>query len=219
MQIFANKKIEEYANEMPLELRRVVDALNDKLRLAIFFVLLKYGELSFSQIMNELEIPQEYSSKLTYHLKKLEKSALVKNEYAKKEGAEGYSFYNLTEFAEELLNGLMHTIAVPEPIKNTETIETKPIEIDENPYIYKEFYTHQPKFNPENIEDLFVTDVKERILEQSSLNKKLNPYNFGLPQINIININMGNIYMKEQKEDIPKKVIVDQKNIEIYGRC
>lgn len=218
MQIFANKKIEEYANEMPLELRRVVDALNDKLRLAIFFVLLKYGELSFSQIMNELEIPRKYSSRLTYHLKKLEKSALIKNEYAKKEGAESYSFYDLTEFAEELLNGLMHTIAVPEPIKNAATIETKPIDSDKNQYIYKEFYTHQPKFYSENIEDLLVNDVKERILEQSSLNKKMNPYNFGLPQDNIININIGTIYMKERKE-YPKKVIVDHKNIEIYARC
>lgn len=129
MGIYTNKKIEEYANEMPLELRRAVDALNDSLRLAIFFVLFKYGEMPFSQIMTELEIPQEYSSKLTYHLKKLEKGALIKNEYIKKEGVDNYSFYDLTNFGEETLNGLMNTIAVTrlvtEPIKTTATVENR----------------------------------------------------------------------------------------------
>lgn len=127
MGIYANKKIEEYANEMPLELRKAIDALNDNFRLAIFFVLFRYGELPFSQIMDELEIPPEHSSKLTYHIKKLEKGALVKNEYVKKEGIDSYSFYDITNFGEDILKGLMGTIAVPrltlEPIKTTATRE------------------------------------------------------------------------------------------------
>ncbi len=217
MQIFANKKIEEYANEMPLELRRVVDALNDKLRLAIFFVLLKYGELSFSQIMNVLEIPQKYSSRLTYHLKKLEKAALIKNEYTKKEDAEGYSFYDLTEFAEELLEGLMNTIALPEPIRNNDAIETKPMEMDNNPYINKKFSISQPEFNPENILDLL--DVGEGILDNPLLNKGQVPY-ISEPYQIIYNINKKNLYMEGQRNDlILKKVVTGQKNPKIYKEC
>ena len=112
MSTYANEKIKEYANEMPYELRRAMDALDDDIRLAIFFVLLKYGELPFSQIMKELEIPSEYSSKLTYHIKKLQKGALIKNEYVKKEGIDSYSFYDITKFGEGLLNILIDTIAV-----------------------------------------------------------------------------------------------------------
>ncbi len=129
MKVYTNKKIEEYANEMPVELRRAVDALNDDIRQAIFFVLLKYGEMPFSQIMKELEIPSEYSSKLTYHIKKLEKGALIKNEYTKKEGIDSYSFYDITEFGDDLLKGLIDTIAVPrlvtEPIKTAATVENR----------------------------------------------------------------------------------------------
>lgn len=115
MSTYANEKIKEYANEMPFELRRAMDALDDDIRLAIFFVLLKYGELPFSQIMKELEIPSEYSSKLSYHIKKLQKGALIKNEYVKKEGIDSYSFYDITEFGEGLLNNLIDTITVPTP--------------------------------------------------------------------------------------------------------
>lgn len=133
MKVYTNKKIEEYANEMPFELRRAVDALNDDIRLAIFFVLLKYGEMPFSQIMKELEIPSKYSSKLTYHIKKLEKGALIKNEYTKKEGIDSYSFYDVTEFGDDLLKGLIDTIAVPrlvtEPIKTAATVENSYDEI------------------------------------------------------------------------------------------
>ncbi len=128
MSTYANKKIEEYANEMPYELRRAMDALNDDIRLAIFFVLLKYGELPFSQIMKELEIPTKYSSKLTYHIKKLQKGAIIKNEYVNKEGNDSYSFYDITEFGERLLNNLINTITMPTanrlPLSTSRTLST-----------------------------------------------------------------------------------------------
>lgn len=60
-------------------------------------------------------------SKLFFRLKPLEKGALIKNEFAKKEGTDSHSFYNLTDFGEDVLNGLMDTLAVPrsagEPIE------------------------------------------------------------------------------------------------------
>ena len=114
MTSYDNEKIETYAGEMPGELRRVIDALNSDLGLATFFVLFKYGEMSFSQIMSELDIPSNYSSKLTYHIKKLQKSSLVKNEYIKKENVDNYSFYDITEFGEGIINNLMSAIRVPQ---------------------------------------------------------------------------------------------------------
>jgi len=124
MGTYTNTKIKEYADELPSELKRAVEALNDDLRQAIFFVLLKNGELSFTQIMTELEIPRKDSSILSHHLKILEKGALIKNKYAKKEGVDSHSFYDLTDFGEDILDSLMDTIAIPrlieepvEPIK------------------------------------------------------------------------------------------------------
>jgi len=124
MGTYTNTKIKAYADELPSELKRAVEALNDDLRQAIFFVLLKNGELSFTQIMTELEIPRKDSSILSHHLKILEKGALIKNKYAKKEGVDSHSFYDLTDFGEDILDGLMDTIAIPrlieepvEPIK------------------------------------------------------------------------------------------------------
>jgi hypothetical protein len=114
MTVYENEKIKAYAEEIPAELRRVIDALNSDIGLAIFLVLFKYGEMSFSQIMSELDIPPNYSSKLVYHIKKLQKSALVKNEYIKKKNVESYSFYNITEFGEGILNNLMNAILVPQ---------------------------------------------------------------------------------------------------------
>ncbi|WP_269849052.1 winged helix-turn-helix domain-containing protein [Methanosarcina horonobensis] len=108
------KKIKAYANELPAELRRAIDALNSDIGLAVFFVLFKYGEMSFSQIMSELDIPSNYSSKLTYHIKKLQKGSLVKNEYIKKENVDSYSFYDITEFGEGIINNLMNAIQVPQ---------------------------------------------------------------------------------------------------------
>lgn len=111
---YENGKIKAYADEMPAELRRVIDALNSDIGLAAFFVLFKYGEMSFSQIMSELDIPPNYSSKLAYHIKKIQKSSLIKNEYIKKENVDGHSFYDITEFGEKFINKLMDAIQVPQ---------------------------------------------------------------------------------------------------------
>ena len=112
MIIYENEKIKEYTDEMPIEIRRVIDAINDDIGLAVLLVLFKYGEMSFSQIMSELAIPSDYSSSgiLTYHIKKLQKSSLVKNGYVKEENVDGCAFYDITEFGEKFINNLMKTM-------------------------------------------------------------------------------------------------------------
>ena len=100
--------IQEYIDEMPAELRRVIDSLNSDIGLAVFLLLLKKGEMSFTEIVNELEV--EHNSTLAYHIKKLQKSSLVKNVYVKR--GEGYSYYDVTEFGECVINNLMNIFRV-----------------------------------------------------------------------------------------------------------
>ncbi len=111
------KQIKQYAEEMPIELRRSIEALSDEVRLGIFFVLFKYGEMSFSEIRNKLEIPTRNSSYLAYHLKKLEKGALIKNDYSKKSGVTSHSFYDVTEFGERIIEGLIKSIEIDQSIQ------------------------------------------------------------------------------------------------------
>lgn len=128
MTAYENEKIKAYTSELPAELRRVIDALNSDFGLAIFFVLFKYGKMSFSQIMSELDIPPHNSSNLTYHIKKLQKSSLVKNEYIKQKNIDGYSFYDITEFGEEIISNLMNTIQMPKSSNlSKQTLDEKTI--------------------------------------------------------------------------------------------
>lgn len=114
---FTNTRIKKHAEEMPIELRRAIETLSDEVRLGIFFILFKYGEMSFSQIRQELEIPTNNSGYLSYHLRKLENSALIKNDYSKKTGIANYSFYDVTEFGEKFIDGVMKSIEIDQSIK------------------------------------------------------------------------------------------------------
>ena len=114
---FTTTQIKQYAEEMPIQLWRSIEALSDEVRLGIFFVLFKYGEMSFSEIRNKLEIPAKNSGYLAYHLKKLEKSALIRNDYSKKSGVTNHSFYDVTEFGERFIEGLMKSIEIDQPIQ------------------------------------------------------------------------------------------------------
>ncbi len=114
---FTNTRIKKHAEEMPIELRRAIEALSDEARLGIFFALFKNGEMSFSQIRQELEIPTKNSGYLSYHLRKLENSALIKNDYSKKTGITNYSFYDVTEFGERFIEGVLKSIEIDQSIK------------------------------------------------------------------------------------------------------
>ena len=234
-----NEVITKYANEIPLIARKMISGLDDDVNWAILMILKKFGDSSFSDLE---KITTLRKSSLNYHIKKLLDSALIENYYQKKKGREEYSFYELTLLALNLLDSIENLIEpsknlislvsepkfepsedllnrmVYPPIKNAAAIKIEPDEIDENLFIYNEFY-NKFKFNSENIQDLHFDDVKERILERPRLNKKIVPYNFGTPQVNIINVKIENAYAKEKEEISPKKVVIEPKNTEIYKRC
>ncbi len=108
-------KIEAYASEIPDEIRHAINAFDHDFRAAIFVVLLKNDELAFSEIRNLLNIDKK--AKLTYHLSKLTKGALVEHHYKHEVGVDKYSFYSLTNFGKNFARVLGDALE-PEPIKS-----------------------------------------------------------------------------------------------------
>lgn len=107
---YSNEKIKRYTDEMPAEIRRAIAALNDDVELAILFVLFDYGIMTLSCIMDELDIQVKDNGEVIEHIKKLQKSSLVKSEYIKEVDGEGHSFYDITEFGENIIYNLMNAI-------------------------------------------------------------------------------------------------------------
>ena len=109
--------MKRYTEEIPNEIRRAIKALADDNRLDIFVALLKEGEKSFSQL---LRLEKCNRSTLNYHLKELMKSSLIRNFFKKEAGSEEYSYYDVTEFGQDLMMSLFTTLKVP-PIFIKET--------------------------------------------------------------------------------------------------
>lgn len=99
-------KIKIYADKIPSELSRAMGALCDENGRAIFLVLFKYGELTISQIMEELQVNAGCSSWLFESIKNLQKASLVKSDLVDGEKI----LYDVTEFGEYFIKGLMSGI-------------------------------------------------------------------------------------------------------------
>jgi DNA-binding HxlR family transcriptional regulator len=118
------KKIEDYAREIPEELRRAIRGLDSDYRAGIFVALYKHGELSFSDLQKKLEIDK---AMLNYHIGKLIESALVQHYYKHELGTEKYSFYNITPFGQDFVEILSHFLRPqPYPIALEESSTTTP---------------------------------------------------------------------------------------------
>jgi DNA-binding MarR family transcriptional regulator len=96
-------KIEEYANEIPIEIRRAIRGLDSDHRAGIFVAFLKHGELSFTDLQRKLELDKPT---LTYHLRRLSECALVEHYYKHELGADQYSYYSVTRFGQNFVEAL-----------------------------------------------------------------------------------------------------------------
>jgi len=103
-------KVEDYANEVPEEIRRAIRGLDSEYRTAIFVVLYKQGELSFSELQKMLEMDK---AMLNYHLGIMVESALVSHYYKHELGTERYSFYNITHYGQNFLESLGQILRPP----------------------------------------------------------------------------------------------------------
>lgn len=156
---------------------KAISTLSDKTALNIV-ELLKTHDLSFSQIQKIINIDK---GTLSYHIKKLLKSALIVNYYQKKEGTNEYSFYQLTGFAKDLLDN----ISKINPDKEKTKIETNSIEMKERKH--NEFITkwiksyYDPKVSKRELIDFFCEnilrrgyrDIEIRLTGESYLNNEL----------------------------------------------
>jgi DNA-binding MarR family transcriptional regulator len=104
------KKVEDYANEIPEEIRRAIRGLDNDYRAAIFVALYKHGELSFSELRKLLEMDK---AMLNYHLGLMVESALVHHYYKHELGTEKYSFYNITSYGQNFLETLGQILRPP----------------------------------------------------------------------------------------------------------
>jgi DNA-binding transcriptional ArsR family regulator len=95
--------VDEQISEIPSQLRRAIKALSEDARLAVLVVLLKNGEMTFSELSRALDMS---SSNLTHHLKKLIQAALVENYFQRREDTEEYSFYKPTLLAEDFARNM-----------------------------------------------------------------------------------------------------------------
>ena len=117
-------KIEDYASEIPEEIRRAIRGLDSDYRAAIFVALYRRGEFSFSELQKELGISK---AMLNYHLGKLIEGALVHHYYKHELGTEKYSFYNVTPFGQNFVE-ILSQFLKPQPflVSLRETAWTSP---------------------------------------------------------------------------------------------
>ncbi len=96
--------VKEIIKTIPAEIRLVLNILSDETRLALVILLLKEGELSFSELNKKSGLAK---NTLSHHLKTLTQAALVSNYYRKREGTTEFSYYNATDHARDCIDGII----------------------------------------------------------------------------------------------------------------
>ena len=112
-----NDTILEYSQEVPEEVKAVLKAFDDDIRVALVVALMKHEKMTFSELKKLFNVN---SSSLSYHLSLLQDGGLVRNILDKsKDGS--YSYYAITEITEPILSALYeNTVQIPKYISNTE---------------------------------------------------------------------------------------------------
>ncbi len=111
-------KIEEYASQIPNEIRKAVKAFGNDVRCAIIVDLIRKEELTFTQLKEDFDID---TGLLSNHLNILMDSAIVEHYYKHELGNEEYSYYGLTLFGKDIFRGIL------EPLKSIQVSGKLPI--------------------------------------------------------------------------------------------
>jgi predicted transcriptional regulator len=86
-----------------INLFQAAQALQNKIRQQIFFLLTNRNNLSFNELKQNLNVTQP---KLAYHLQVLINNNIIINFYDKRKGVKDHSFYELSAFSKELITGI-----------------------------------------------------------------------------------------------------------------
>jgi DNA-binding transcriptional ArsR family regulator len=97
--------ISEYAGEIPKEVKSIIKALDDDVRLATIVALMKNTKMSFSELKNLFNLN---SSSLSYHLTLLQNGGLVINFLELK--GESHSYYSVTDLSKSILESLIDIV-------------------------------------------------------------------------------------------------------------
>jgi DNA-binding HxlR family transcriptional regulator len=99
-----NKVIKEYADEIPKEVRDVINGLSEDIRMAIIVGLLKNEKVTFTELKKLFDLN---SSSLSYHLSLMQDGGLVDNIVDLKESR---SYYKATDIARLVLESLSNIV-------------------------------------------------------------------------------------------------------------
>lgn len=105
-------KIDEYASQVPVEVKKAVKALGHDARCAIVVDLARRGELTFTQLKDDLDID---TGLLSNHLRILMDGAIVEHYYKHELWNEQYSYYGLTQFGKDFLRGILESLRAVQP--------------------------------------------------------------------------------------------------------
>jgi len=97
-----NQNTTKYYEDIPEEIRNLLNGLSNEKNLAILIFLLKNGKKKFTEMKKEFKLS---GSSLTTRLTELQDGNLVKNFY-EKSGKKGFSYYDVTEFPELVFDSL-----------------------------------------------------------------------------------------------------------------
>lgn len=97
----------EILEEIPRELLSYLKVLSNKYALAIVLMLLKIGEMSYSEICRHSQLHRKVIDDC---LTMLTQSALVHQYYKKKEGNQEYRFYELSVSGRQLIKKLLDSV-------------------------------------------------------------------------------------------------------------
>lgn len=100
-------RIDEYASQIPVEIKKAVKAFGHDIRCAIVVDLTQKGEMTFTQLKEDLDID---TGLLNNHLKTLMDGAIVEHYYKHELGNEQYSYYGLTLFGKDFLRGILEPL-------------------------------------------------------------------------------------------------------------
>ncbi len=114
-------KIDEYASQVPKEIRKAVKAFGNDIRCAIVVDLVQKGESTFTQLKDDLDID---SKLLSNHLKILMDGAILEHYYKHEFGNEQYSYYNLTLFGKDIFRGILEPLKSIQPSRRLPAIST-----------------------------------------------------------------------------------------------
>jgi hypothetical protein len=102
--------MEKESFKFPSVLKEAVSGLDHELRWKILESIIKNGSMSYSKLLSDLNIEKKRKGKLTFHLGKLTTSALIERFEQLGTWSER-SFYDISPFGKDLINGLMESIA------------------------------------------------------------------------------------------------------------